>query len=84
LLSRRITPEQKLLLKSRLQGRSAYRPPPDARPVKMPSEGRVVREAYRSWVTNDLAKTRLGWKPAHSFALGAKRTGEWLRFARLV
>jgi nucleoside-diphosphate-sugar epimerase len=86
LVARRITPEQMMLLKSRLQGRKASAAPgaADARPVRMPSEGRVVREAYRSWVTNDLAKTRLGWAPAHPFALGARRTGEWLRFARLV
>ncbi len=84
LVARRITPEQKMLLKSRLQGRKSAAAPGDARPMRMPSEGRVVREAYRSWVTNDLAKARLGWAPAHSFALGARRTGEWLRFARLV
>ena len=52
--------------------------------VRMPSEGRVVREAYRSWVSNDLAKIRLGWAPAHSFELGAQRTGEWMRFARII
>lgn len=86
LVARRITPEQKLMLKSRLQGRRAAATPGGgaARPARMPSEGRVVREAYRSWVSNDLAKARLGWAPAHPFALGARRTGEWLRFARLV
>ncbi len=84
LVARRITPEQKMLLKSRLQGRKSATAQGDARPMRMPSEGRVVREAYRSWVTNDLAKARLGWAPAHSFAVGARRTGEWLRFARLV
>jgi nucleoside-diphosphate-sugar epimerase len=85
-LDRRITLEQKLKLKFRFQGRAtaAAHPAADARPVQIPGEGRVVREAYRSWVTNDLAKTRLGWAPAHSFELGVQRTGEWLRFARLV
>jgi nucleoside-diphosphate-sugar epimerase len=84
LLSRRITPEHKMMLKTRLQGRSSPAAVAEPRPVRMPSEGRVVREAYRSWVSNDLAKARLGWAPAHPFALGARRTGEWLRFARLV
>ncbi len=83
LLSRHITPEHKMMLKTKLQGRRNPAPV-EARPVRMPSEGRVVREAYRSWVANDLAKTRLGWAPAHPFALGAQRTRDWLRFARLV
>lgn len=83
MLSRRITPEHKMMLKTRLQGnRNAVVPEP--RPVRMPSEGRVVREAYPAWVTNDLAKAQLGWKPAHPFALGAQRTRDWLKFARLV
>ncbi len=84
LLSRRITPERKMMLKRRLQGRSNPAAVPEIRPVRMPSEGRVVREAYRAWVANDLAKARLGWAPAHSFELGAQRTRDWLRFARLV
>jgi nucleoside-diphosphate-sugar epimerase len=86
LLDRRISADQKMTLKYRFQGRSATAPhrAADTRPVHMPRESRVVREAYRSWVTNDLAKARLGWAPAHSFELGVRRTGEWLRFARLV
>jgi len=85
LVSRRITAERKMMLKSRLQGRGGGgAPEPDAPPVKMPNPGRVVREAYRSWIANDLAKAKLGWAPAHSFELGARRTGEWLRFARFV
>ena len=50
----------------------------------MPNAGRGVCEAYRAWVSSDLAKARLGWAPAHPFAIGAQRTGAWLRFARLV
>jgi nucleoside-diphosphate-sugar epimerase len=84
LVARRITPEQKMMIKSRVQGRSAAAYPDDVPAVRIPSEGRVVREAYRSWVSNDLAKARLGWVPAHSFELGARRTGEWMRFARIV
>lgn len=86
LLDRRMTPDQKMTLKYRFQGRSAAvsHQAADGRRGQVPSEGRVVREAYRSWVTNDLAKARLGWVPAHPFALGVRRTGEWLRFARLV
>jgi nucleoside-diphosphate-sugar epimerase len=86
LVAGRITAEQKTTLKARLQGRRAAEAhgAHDAPPVRMPSEGRVVREAYRSRVSNDLAKARLGWVPAHPFALGARRTGEWMRFARLV
>jgi nucleoside-diphosphate-sugar epimerase len=86
LLVRRVTPDRKMALKFRLQGRSAAvaHRVADALPVQMPRESRVVREAYRSWVTNDLAKARLGWAPAHSFELGVQRTGEWLRFARMV
>jgi nucleoside-diphosphate-sugar epimerase len=84
LVTRRITPEQKMMIKSKLQGRRAAVPVHDVPAVRMPSEGRVVREAYRSWVSNDLAKARLGWVPAHSFELGARRTGEWMRFARLL
>jgi dihydroflavonol-4-reductase len=81
LMSRRITTVQKLTLKSRLSGR---RLPAHLVPARVPNENRVVREAYRAWVSNDLAKARLGWTPAHSFELGARRTHEWLRFARLV
>jgi nucleoside-diphosphate-sugar epimerase len=84
LVARRITPEQKMMIKSRLQRRSTDAHADDVPTVRMPSEGRVVREAYRSWVSNDLAKARLGWVPAHSFELGARRTGEWMRFARIV
>jgi nucleoside-diphosphate-sugar epimerase len=72
------------MIKSKLQGRRAAVPVHDVPAVRMPSEGRVVREAYRPWVSNDLAKARLGWVPAHSFELGARRTGEWMRFARLL
>ena len=84
LVARRISPEQKLKIKSRLQNRGPATHADDHPPVRMPSEGRVVREAYRSWVANDLARTRLGWVPAHSFAHGARRTAEWMRFARMV
>jgi hypothetical protein len=83
LANRLINPERKMVLKSRLQRR---RPAThtDVPAVPMPSEDRVVREAYRSWVSNDLAKARLGWTPAHPFKLGARRTGEWMRFARVI
>lgn len=84
LVASHITPEQKLAIKSRMQGPRAAATAEDAPTVRMPNQGRVVREAYRSWVANDLAKARLGWKPAHSFELGARRTGEWMRFARIV
>ena len=84
LVARRITPEQKMMIKSRMQGQNTAAHADDAPAVSMPSEGRVVREAYRSWVSNDLAKSRLGWVPAHSFELGARRTGEWMRFARII
>ena len=81
LVTRRITAEQKLSLKSRLAGRRA---PADVTSMRLPNPGRVVREAYRSWVSNELAKARLGWTPAHPFALGARRTADWLRFARML
>ena len=84
LVARSITAEQKTLLRSRLHRRTAAAGAADSPTVRMPTEGRVVREAYRSWVSNDLAKARLGWAPAHPFALGARRTGEWMRFARIV
>jgi nucleoside-diphosphate-sugar epimerase len=85
LIANRISAEQKLMLKSRMRGRgTAARGVDDDPPVRMPSEGRVVREAYRAWVSNALAKVRLGWLPTHSFELGARRTREWLRFTRLV
>ena len=86
LLVSQVTPDQKMSLKFRLQGRGGGAPhrAANASQVQMPRESRVVREAYRAWVTNDLAKARLGWSPAHSFELGVQRTGEWLRFARLV
>ena len=73
-----------MTIKARLQGRKATAHADDVPAVRMPSEGRVVREAYRSWVSNDLAKARLGWAPAHSFELGARRTGQWMRFARII
>ena len=84
LVSGAIGAERKLMIKSRFQGRRFAIPEDDRPRPRMPSEGRVVREAYRSWVSNDLAKARLGWAPAHSFALGAQRTAEWLRFARMI
>lgn len=84
LVASRITPDQKTTIKSRLQGRRVPVHTHELPAVRMPSEGRVVREAYRAWVANDLAKTRLGWTPAHSFEIGARRTAEWLRFARMI
>lgn len=86
LVARAITAERKMLLKFRLQGRNSAvaRGAVDVPPVRMPSEGRVVREAHRSWVSNDLANAQLGWAPAHPFELGARHTGEWMRFARIV
>ena len=84
MVARRITAEQKMMIKSRLQRRSTATLADDVPALRMPSEGRVVREAYRSWVSNELARTRLGWTPTHSFELGARRTGEWMRFARIV
>lgn len=79
-----ISAERKLMIKSRFQGRSVAPPVDDVPAPRMPGEGRVVREAYRSWVSNAGARAGLGWAPAHSFELGAQRTGDWLRFARLV
>lgn len=84
LVARRITPEQKSSIRARLQGRRTAVAAAPATTVEVPHPGRIVREAYRCRVSNDLAKARLGWKPAHSFELGVQRTGEWLRFARLV
>lgn len=84
MIARRISRERKLSLKARLQGRRNATPPPAAPAVRVPSEGRVVREAYRSRVSNERAKQALGWAPAHTFQQGAARTGEWLRFARLL
>jgi nucleoside-diphosphate-sugar epimerase len=84
MVARRISAEQKMMIKSRLQRRSTATPADDVPALRMPSEGRVVREAYRPWVSNELARTRLGWTPTHSFELGARRTGEWMRFARIV
>ncbi|NLA69148.1 MAG: NAD-dependent epimerase/dehydratase family protein [Gammaproteobacteria bacterium] len=84
LVAGRISAEQKSIIKTRLQGRRIAASVDEVAPVEVPNPGRVVREAYRSWVANDLAKSRLGWRPAHSFELGARRTGEWMRFARLA
>lgn len=83
-VGRGVSTEQKASIKARLQGRRAAVAPDDTAPVRMPSEGRVVREAYASWVSNARARARLGWVPAHGFAHGVARTGEWLRFARLL
>ena len=84
LVSGAIGAERKLMIKSRFQGRRFEAPADEVPAPRMPSEGRVVREAYRAWVSNGLAKARLGWAPAHPFALGAQRTADWLRFARLI
>ena len=85
LVARRITPAQKMMMKSRLRGRGTIAVVDEGAPaVAMPNEGRVVREAYRAWVANDLAKARLGWTPVHSFQLGARRTREWMQFARMI
>lgn len=77
-----ISAEQKLAIKRRVQGRRAVEASAPA--VKMPSRGRVVREAYRTWIDNTHAKTVLGWQPQHRFADGAARTADWLRFARMI
>ncbi len=77
-----LSPERKLALKHGLQGRRPRAP--STPPVKMPSRGRVVREAYRTWIANDHAKARLGWRPRYRFVDGAARTAAWLRFARLL
>lgn len=79
-----LTEEQKIAIKRKLQGNRAPAAADDAPPVKMPSQGRVVREAYRSTISNDLAKSMLGWKPRFTFEQGAARTGQWLEFARLL
>ena len=83
-VARCISAEQKISIKARLRGRRAITPASTLPPIRVPSEGRVVREAYSSRVSNEHAKANLGWAPAHSFAQGAARTGEWLRFARLA
>lgn len=86
LVANRLSVERKLMLKSRLRGRgnAPTHGVNASPPVLVPSPGRVVREAYGSWVSNDLAKAQLEWTPTHSFELGAKRTEDWLRFARLL
>ncbi len=84
LVTAAISAEQKLSIKSRLRGRPVIAHHDGEPPVKVPSEGRVVREAYRSWISNELAKSRLGWRPGHTFEEGAARTAEWLRFARML
>jgi 2-alkyl-3-oxoalkanoate reductase len=83
-ISSLITPEQKVSIKSRLQGRKRLAFDDGEAPVKVPNRGRVIREAYRSWVSNDLAKAKLGWRPSYTFEQGAARTGDWLRFARML
>lgn len=83
-VARRVTPAQAARIKARLNGRRALAPVHAGPQVPMPDPGRVVREAYRPRVSNELAKRRLGWQPAHSFERGAQRTADWLRFARLV
>jgi nucleoside-diphosphate-sugar epimerase len=84
LLSSAISDEQKAALKTRFQGRKSAAQADAAPSIKVPNRGRVIREAYRSWVANDLAKTRLGWSPRFTFERGAARTGEWLRFAKML
>lgn len=86
MVANRISAEQKLTIKARLRGRgtAASHGASDPAAVSMPGPGRVVREAYGAWVSNELAKTQLGWTPAHSFPAGAARTAQWLRFARLI
>ena len=83
-VAQRVTPEQKMTLKARVQGRRTDARVHGAPQAPVPSAGRVVREAYRSHVSNQRARAALGWVPAHGFAQGAARTGEWLRFARLA
>jgi nucleoside-diphosphate-sugar epimerase len=76
--------DRKRALKQRLRGRPSPFADAHAPAVRMPGEGRVVREAYRARVANDLARLQLGWTPRHRFGRGVERTGDWLRFARLV
>jgi dihydroflavonol-4-reductase len=83
-VSAAISPERKLQIKSRFQGRRIALPERTGPSVPMPSQGRVVREAYRSWVSNAQAKACLDWTPAHAFRTGAHRTADWLRFARMI
>lgn len=82
-VAQQLTADRKLSVKARLQGRRDATGE-DAPAVRVPGEGRVVREAYASWVSNERARTQLGWAPAHSFEQGATRTRQWLSFARLV
>lgn len=84
LATRMIGAERKIALKSRFQRPVVVSPRVSTPVAPMPNPGRVVREAYRPRVSNALAKARLGWAPAHTFELGARRTGEWLKFARLI
>jgi len=76
--------ERRIALKGKLQGRTPLTSRPGPPPPRVPSRGRVVREAYRARVANDLAKREIGWKPSFPFAAGAARTAEWLQFARLI
>lgn len=83
-LAKLLDDQRRVALKARFQGRAAGVPDDGPPRPRMPSLGRVVREAYRPRVVSDLAKRELGWRPAFSFAEGAARTRSWLAFARLV
>jgi len=84
LLAGAVSEEHKWMLKGRLQGAPRAPAPTTSQGPGVPNESRVVREAYRSWVSNARAKQELGWRPRTPFARGAELTGAWLQFARMV
>jgi nucleoside-diphosphate-sugar epimerase len=83
LIARNISAEHKSAIKLRFQGRRSTRGR-ESPAVRVPSQGRVIRESYRSRVSNEKAKRCLGWSPSHTFHQGTQRTETWLRYARFV
>ncbi|MFN0182256.1 MAG: NAD-dependent epimerase/dehydratase family protein [Aquabacterium sp.] len=83
LIAGAVSPKRKRALKRRFQGRQIQDSSVDPA-VRMPSRGRVVREAYRTWVANEHAQRTLDWQPQFTFAEGAAMTRAWLQFARLI
>ena len=80
-LAQHLSEGQKSTLKARLQqgaGRSS------SVSIDWPNEGRLSRETCAVRFHNDLAKSVLGWKPAHDFSDGVRLTRQWMEFARLT
>ncbi len=80
-LSRRLSEDQKLALKTRLRPATVG---PAQSESELPGIGRLIAETCPIRFSNQKAKSLLAWSPRYNFAGGRDLTMQWLRFARLL